>query len=258
MVASAEQKEVKKLPLVEMFGPTIQGEGAVIGQQTFFFRFGLCDYKCALCDSLHAIQPEWVRQHASWLTQEEIFELFMMKHRPGQTRWVTFSGGNPCIHDLSVLVRLLKQHKFLIHVETQGTIWQEWLEDVDLITVSPKGPGMGETTDIGVLSDFLVQNTNRTEQVLKIVVFDQRDLDFARDIFNTYRFIIPQSNRYLSLGNPLPPDRPVGPSSHEEHVRILTQQYQVLFEDIMNDEILSSAKFLPQWHVYVWGNAKGK
>lgn len=258
MAATPEQKEVKKIPLVEMFGPTVQGEGAVIGQQTFFFRFGLCDYKCTMCDSLHAIMPDWVRANASWLTQEEIFTQFIQLWQPNQTKWITLSGGNPCIHDLSVLVQLLKKADFKVHVETQGTIWQSWLEDVDLITISPKGPGMGEETNIGVLSDFLIQCVDRVPPVLKIVLFDQRDIDFARDIFNTFRFIVPEQGRFLSLGNTLPPDRSVMPESHEAHMSIMTENYRILLEDIMNDPILSQTRFLPQWHVFVWGNAKGK
>ena len=253
----AEQKEHKKIPLVEMFGPTIQGEGAVIGQQTFFMRFGLCDYKCTMCDSLHAIQPNWVRANAQWLTQQEIFDQFMAMRKPNQTDWVTLSGGNPCIHDLTVLVGLLQKADLRVHVETQGTIWQPWLEDVDMITVSPKGPGMGEDTQLGVLTDFMVECCGRAAVALKIVVFDQRDLDFARDIFSTFRFMVNPYSRYLSLGNPYPPDRNVEIVDHAKHMELLLQSYRNLLEDIINDPILSRVKFLPQWHVFVWGNAKG-
>ena len=66
----------KKLPLMELFGPTIQGEGTVIGQQTYFLRFGLCDYKCRMCDSMHAVDPRLVKANATYLTQAEIFEQF--------------------------------------------------------------------------------------------------------------------------------------------------------------------------------------
>jgi len=37
---------VKMYPIIEIFGNTIQGEGALIGQQTAFVRFGGCDYRC--------------------------------------------------------------------------------------------------------------------------------------------------------------------------------------------------------------------
>lgn len=39
------------IPVLEIFGPTIQGEGMVIGQKTMFVRTAGCDYSCSWCDS---------------------------------------------------------------------------------------------------------------------------------------------------------------------------------------------------------------
>ena len=256
----------KKIPLVEMFGPTIQGEGAVIGQQTYFLRFGLCDYKCKMCDSMNAVDPKQVKANAEFLTQEEILEKFMAFWKPNSTRWITFSGGNPCIHDLTSLVAALKQEGFKIAVETQGTFAPAWLEKCDIVTCSPKGPGMGEKTDFVVLDDFLSQGYQHFPYGLnlKVVIFDQRDLEFAKSVQERYvRYNLPF---YLSLGNPYPPG--LSPSPHESslsdgmkhmtHMQILVDRYKMLFEDIQTDPTLSQMRFLPQWHCIVWGNAKGK
>ena len=43
----------------EIFGPTIQGEGALIGQPTIFVRTGGCDYRCSWCDTLHAVDSAY-------------------------------------------------------------------------------------------------------------------------------------------------------------------------------------------------------
>ena len=40
-----------KIPVLEVFGPTIQGEGRVIGRKTMFVRTAGCDYRCSWCDS---------------------------------------------------------------------------------------------------------------------------------------------------------------------------------------------------------------
>ncbi|PFV11560.1 7-carboxy-7-deazaguanine synthase QueE, partial [Bacillus cereus] len=42
---------MSKIPVLEIFGPTIQGEGMVIGQKTMFIRTAGCDYSCSWCDS---------------------------------------------------------------------------------------------------------------------------------------------------------------------------------------------------------------
>lgn len=249
----------KKIPLVEMFGPTIQGEGAVIGQQTYFMRFGLCDYKCKMCDSMNAVDPQQVRANARMLTQMEIADEFLNKtYVPGSTKWITLSGGNPCIHDLSALITILKQAGFKFAVETQGTFSPDWLSVCDIITVSPKGPGMGEDTALSQLDTFIDATYPYHDNVnFKIVCFDQRDLEFAKMIYERYGDLgVPF---YLSLGNMFPPGTPEGDSLDPHlHVAALLGSYRQLFEDISLDPILSSMRFLPQWHIFLWGNAKGK
>ncbi|PGD66807.1 7-carboxy-7-deazaguanine synthase QueE, partial [Bacillus toyonensis] len=38
---------MSKIPVLEIFGPTIQGEGMVIGQKTMLIRTAGCDYSCS-------------------------------------------------------------------------------------------------------------------------------------------------------------------------------------------------------------------
>lgn len=247
----------KRIPLVEMFGPTIQGEGAVIGQQTYFLRFGLCDYKCTMCDSMNAVDPAQVKKNATWYTQEELLDAFKAFYRPGSTRWVTLSGGNPCIHDLAQLVGNLKGSGFHIAVETQGTFAPGWLRECDIITVSPKGPGMGEETKLEILDKFIDQHEFHKALSVKIVVFDQRDLEFAKMIYERYGAQV--SDWFLSLGNPYPPGYMEADAPHyTEYVMTQIGRYKMLLEDIQYDPILSQFKFLPQWHTFLWGNDKGR
>lgn len=267
--AEVDKAHAKKLPLMEMFGPTIQGEGSVIGQQTYFLRFGLCDYRCKMCDSLHAVIPALVKANATYLTQSEIFEQFWEFRNVQATQWVTFSGGNPLIHDLDALVTDLKLNDMKINVETQGTFYKPWLQGCDVVTISPKGPGMGEDTDLDVLDSFIQQltgNWGSDERMgmigpkicIKIVIFDQRDLEFAAMIFERYwdNIANPDDAFYLSLGNPNPPD-PKDDNAAKLDPSALLQQYRNLFEDIKDHPVLSQVRFLPQWHTFVWGNGQG-
>lgn len=64
---------LSKVPVIEMFGPTIQGEGMVIGQKTMFVRTAGCDYTCAWCDS--AFTWDGSGKHLiTHMTAEEIWE----------------------------------------------------------------------------------------------------------------------------------------------------------------------------------------
>lgn len=257
----SDASRAKKIPLMEIFGPTIQGEGAMIGVQTYFIRLGLCDYKCTMCDSMHAVDPRQVKAHARYLTQDEIYEEFVAQVEPNTTRWVTLSGGNPCIHDLSVLMGRLTAQGFMVAVETQGTFCPPWLQNAQLVTVSPKGPGMGENLELDKLDDFIqrvVSYGPYTRLALKFVVFDQRDLEVAALLAERYEgVLLPSIHFYLSLGNPYPPGRDHN-ISQAELMATLSRKYLELFDDIKNHPVLSNVRFLPQWHVFIWGNAKGK
>lgn len=265
----------KKIPLLETFGPTFQGEGALAGTQTYFYRFGLCDYECKMCDSLHAVLPESVRRLAEWLPQDEILQRLekVMLASPNRAKWVTLSGGNPCIHNLDFLVDMLRLRGLKINVETQGTKAPEWLKLCHKVTVSPKGPGMGEVFDPEVFTNFIRQVPSSLI-ACKIVVFDARDLEFAADVFSICRKY-GVNDLYLSLGNPYPPgsaalreleseagesaERERNPELFEElmtdNLRILLlREYRLLCEDILKDPRFSDVRFFPQLHVLTWGN----
>lgn len=248
----------KRIPLMECFGPTIQGEGMLIGTQTYFLRFGLCDYKCVMCDSLHAVTPSEVKKNAQWLSQADIADTLGAATLGNSTRWVTFSGGNPCIHDLSELVTILKEHDWKIAVETQGTFCPDWLRDVDVITISPKGPGMGEKFELQKFDDFICRLKGwDSDFCIKVVAFDQRDLEFIRTIYDRYQYSMVDDQFYISLGNTWPPGMDDGVTEESLHSMMLAN-YRNLFDDIKKDQFLSRMSFLPQWHTFVWGNSKGR
>ncbi|MEB3059382.1 4Fe-4S cluster-binding domain-containing protein, partial [Parvimonas sp. D9] len=104
------------------FGPTIQGEGLLAGSKTMFIRFGGCDYRCEKCDSLHAVIPTAVKANADYLTAEEIAARIIPEAKRTNTPWVTLSGGNPCMWDLTRLIGLLHGAELGVAVETQGTL----------------------------------------------------------------------------------------------------------------------------------------
>jgi 7-carboxy-7-deazaguanine synthase len=250
----------KKIAVMEIFGPTIQGEGLVAGHQTLFIRFGGCDYRCTKCDSLHAVLPERVQEGATYMTTTEILAQVGSLVAATGVRWITLSGGNPAIQQLGPLVRGLHDLGLGIAVETQGTVWANWLVECDVITVSPKGPGMGEVFRPDQFEVFLSQLAGHPGFSVKVVIMDQRDIEFAAALAAKYTFLTQVPDVFwLSLGNPFPP----APKEGEEGVggafmwTKLVAHYQVLLEDLMIDKRLRTARILPQVHVLIYGNKKG-
>jgi 7-carboxy-7-deazaguanine synthase len=213
---------------------------------------------------MHAVDPKQVKANALWLTQDEICKTLQRQaysFYPNSTKWVTFSGGNPCIHDLTTLVNMLREDGWMIAVETQGTLAPAWLHRCNIITISPKGPGMGENTDLNVLDEFIDRLGPATHKAnLKVVIFDARDLEFAKMIYERYLIVKGLALPFfLSQGNPYPPGY-----FEEEHpdftnyVMLQIGNYKYLFDQIKNDPLLSKVRLLPQFHSWLWGNEKGK
>jgi 7-carboxy-7-deazaguanine synthase len=262
----AEPRPDKKIPLVEAFGPTVQGEGYMVGVRTSFLRFGLCDYECKMCDSMHAVDPQQVSANAEWLTQFEIAEKLLELHDPNKDfvlncEWVTFSGGNPCIHNLEELVRRIKgfdiTHGVLkIAVETQGTFLPAWLHLCDVVTVSPKSPGMGEKFEADKFARFVMTFQHHIGFNVKVVLFSQQDIEFLKMVNGIVMDIAPhlRDRVYASLGNPYPPGQVPDHLTDDDLKLELLQSYRILTEEMLQERDLMNVKFLPQLHVLAWAN----
>lgn len=254
----------KKLPVIELFGPTIQGEGPLAGKVSHFVRFGGCGYRCNWCDSMHAVDPEQIKANRELLTTKEIYwKLYYRQKAP----WVTLTGGDPVMWDLYDLLayqnRNVNTFPFKWAVETQGELWQPWLHRADLVTVSPKPPssGMQDKYDRHVIKEY-IECLNRLSDgstgrstvsnlAFKFVVFDDTDLKWVIDKIATTQGIedVPV---YLSVGTPQAP----GIKDLESQVLIL-EKYNWLAEEVLTRRELQNVTVLPQLHVLLWGTKKG-
>lgn len=226
----------------EIFGPTIQGEGALIGQPTVFVRTGGCDYRCSWCDTLHAVDSEF-RSEWTPMSAEEIFAE-VEKLSNGKPLMVSLSGGNPAIQPLGELIKLGHDKGYQFALETQGSIAQDWFADLDILTLSPKPPSSGHETDWDAFDECLKAAGNGPETVMKIVIFDQTDYEYAQDAAKRY----PALPLYLQPGN--------HQVEGEPDMSGLSERLLWLAEKVTNDN-WHKAHVLPQLHVMLWGNQKG-
>ncbi len=173
------RERVLKLPVLEIFGPTFQGEGRAIGQKTMFVRTAGCDYHCDWCDSAFTWDGS---EKPTRMTADEVIEAL---DALGTYDYVTLSGGNPALlaANMAQLVSKLKARGVTLAVETQGSRWQEWLKDIDQVTLSPKPPSSKMEVNMETL-DFIVSQLDPDKVTFKVPVFDDDDLEPCGHIFS--------------------------------------------------------------------------
>src|SRR4028118_1642746 len=121
---------VKPILVSEILGPTIQGEGALVGRPTVFVRTGGCDYRCSWCDTLYAVLPEY---RGEWLkmSAEEILQRVLALS--GGPILITVCGGNPGLQPLQPLLARGHAQGFSFALETQGSVAKEWFAKLDYL-----------------------------------------------------------------------------------------------------------------------------
>lgn len=233
----------------EIFGPTIQGEGALIGRPTVFVRTGGCDYRCSWCDTLHAVDSEFRNQWKAMSAADILLRIDELSG--GRPLMVSLSGGNPAIQPLSELITAGKQKGYAFALETQGSMAQDWFAGLDVLTLSPKPPSSGMDTDWDVLAQCVDAAGTVPQTVLKFVVFDEDDYGYARAAAARY----PHLPVYLQPGNHTPPpgNDPQGGAVDMEG---LNARMRWLVEKVTDDRWFA-ASVLPQLHVMLWGNMRG-
>ncbi|PCK77061.1 7-carboxy-7-deazaguanine synthase QueE [Rhizobium sophoriradicis] len=232
----------------EIFGPTIQGEGALIGLPTVFVRTGGCDYRCSWCDSLHAVDSAY-RDQWSPMSAEAIWQE-VTKLSGGRPMTISLSGGNPAIQPLGPLIELGHSQGYRFALETQGSVARNWFRDLDVLVLSPKPPSSGMSTNWGELGNCLRLTAGGPEIALKIVVFDDADYAFARQVGERYPYI----PLYLQPGNHTPPP----PDDDDARIDIdgVMDRMHWLVEKVTADRWFAP-RVLPQLHVLLWGNKRG-
>src|SRR5687767_1410716 len=113
----------------EMFGPTLQGEGAHAGRPCVFLRFAVCNLACTWCDT--DFRPEG----APRMGAAEIVSALRARDTHG-SRMVVVTGGEPALQWDAELAGALREAGFRVHMESNGT--RALAAPVDWLTVSPK------------------------------------------------------------------------------------------------------------------------
>jgi 7-carboxy-7-deazaguanine synthase len=222
------------LKINEIFGPVIQGEGPVIGWPSMFIRAQGCDFRCSWCDTGYAFDSK----DGTEMSNQEIFD--QLKNSAGDCRVVTLTGGNPVLQDFSELIEALHKDGWTVVLETQGTVFSEWVQECDIVVVSPKPPSSKMPMDQTKLRAYM----EIPHVSLKIVVFDEADFEFAMDLHERYEY----HSMYLQPGNMI---GVVNQSSLINKLKWLSQK-------VLTTPGMLDTTILPQLHVLMYGNERGR
>jgi organic radical activating enzyme len=136
----------------EMFGPTLQGEGAHAGRAVVFLRFAACNLACPGCDT--DFSPAGARRIAA---ADIVARLIALD--TGGARRVVVTGGE--------LAAAIRGAGFRVHMESNAT--RPLAGPVDWLTLSPKPQHHGTHAARVALADGLPADE------VKVVVDDTVD-----------------------------------------------------------------------------------
>jgi len=167
----------------------------------------------------------------------------------GRPILVTLSGGNPAIQPLGPLIAEGRARGYRFAMETQGSVARDWFADLDMLVLSPKPPSSGMVVDRAAF-DACRAAAGDARTVLKIVVFDEADYRWAREVAGRY----PSLPLYLQPGNHTPP--PPDDDAATVDQAGIDARMRWLVDRVVADGWFS-ATVLPQLHVTLWGNRRG-
>jgi organic radical activating enzyme len=177
------------LPVSEVFGPTIQGEGPLAGRAAQFVRLGGCNLSCSWCDTPYT----WDDEHYD-LEQENPrvrVDVALSMVRPNLLTVLT--GGEPLMHQRRPAWELLlhgisRRKNCPIQLETNGTLPPNQVTRAYLnaATISPKLANAGQhrrhqdpTLHPAWVDLVHSESALAAATVLKFVVETEADVDAA-------------------------------------------------------------------------------
>ncbi|MCI0472045.1 MAG: 7-carboxy-7-deazaguanine synthase QueE [Ignavibacteria bacterium] len=120
---------------------SIQGEGKRSGVPSLFIRTNYCNLRCRftggnLCDTAYTSWNPEDEYNRGIMNVEEIIE----ECRKYPVKEAVITGGEPAMQaeELTELCKRLKEKGYFITLETNGTIFGEFADFIDLMSVSPK------------------------------------------------------------------------------------------------------------------------
>lgn len=252
------------LEINEIFGPTIQGEGKLVGTPSIFIRFGKCNFKCegfeveyetpsgikkCACDSYYAVdmafKDTWTKYQSYEQIVDEVDKLISSCNYNYKID-IVITGGEPLLYwNQEEFQKLLKHyinngHK--VTIETNASLNLNFEYDYQkeiLFSMSVKLSNSLEPLKKRVNKETLTKVlTNTKNSYLKFVI-SKDFLEQAKIEIKNILTDIPVCDIYLM---------PMGDTS---------EQISKNCEDVIKMAIENGYKYCDRLHIRVWDNKRG-
>ena len=252
------------LEINEIFGPTIQGEGKLVGTPSIFIRFGKCNFSCVGfnveyetpsgvkkcgCDTFYAVDKEFKNSWTNYKSYEEIVEevdKLTTKSSNIYKMDIVITGGEPLLYWNKIEFQKLLEHYISqghqVTIETNASLnlnftkaYQKKIIFSMSVKLSNSLESLSKRINYETLNKIL---TNSKSSYLKFVI-DRNFLNEAKEEIETILTNIPNVEVYLM---------PLGDTA---------QSINKNCEDVIQMAINYGYKYCDRLHIRVWDNKRG-
>lgn len=248
------------IEVVEIFGPTIQGEGKYIGNPSVFVRFGNCNMSCLgfnvdyetpsgikklSCDSYHAsdiaFQDSWEKYESSKPIIHKINTIL-----PSYKVDIVLTGGEPLLYwnneEFQKLLHYYISHNYKITIETNSSLNIDlndtWHKDIVFsmsVKLSNSKEKLQKRININTISKIINKNK---DSYLKFVL-DKQSLEVSSIEIDEILNQIPKCDVYLM---------PMGDIGDDINNNALS---------IIELCLKKGYKYSDRLHIRIWDNKRG-
>jgi 7-carboxy-7-deazaguanine synthase len=231
------------LPVSEIFGPTIQGEGPYAGRRAMFIRFGGCNLSCRWCDTPYT----WDASRFNLRKQIAVLDVAtILRQLPAAGGLVVLTGGEPLLFcETPAFMQLLQElhaRRFVVHIESNGTIVPPAvvIDLVDVFVLSPKLDSAGPHRpghDPRVAWNWASVPAGKDIH-LKFVCADRADVLTAATLARSLEW--PRERTWVM---------PLGTSADDLRAR---------WNEILSAAVECGLNATQRLHILAWGDVRGK
>jgi organic radical activating enzyme len=243
----------------EIFGPTIQGEGKLVGTPSIFIRFANCNFKCegynveyvtpngikkVSCDTYYAVDTAFKKQWLSISSSNIIDEV--AKLIPNYKIDIVITGGEPLLYwknkDFQDLLKYYISNGHKVTIETNASLdiqINETYQKEIIFSMSVKLSNSLEKLEKRVNINTLCEILNKTSESYFKFVVETKFINNTQKEISDILTQVPNCEVYLM---------PMGDTNVQ-----LNQNS----EEVINLAIKNGYKYCDRLHIRVWDNKRG-